>query len=74
MEALYGQSDTAALLLKLQELAAHPSVKRELIAVDEDPFVQEQYDRWLPDHLSNPATANDVSTAIKTMLLGSLGC
>ena len=41
-----------------------------LIAVDEDPLVQARYAQWVP---GDPAKANDVSTAIKTMLLADLG-
>jgi parallel beta-helix repeat protein len=70
LQTLYGAPAADTLVAKLQQLAAHPAVVGHLIDVDADPFVRYTYRQWVQ---TNPDRANDVSMAIKSMLLAELG-
>jgi uncharacterized repeat protein (TIGR02543 family) len=70
LQALYGVPAADTLIAKLQQLAAHPVVVGHLIDVDTDSYVRYTYRQWV---LTSPERANDVTNAIKSMLLAELG-
>ena len=67
LEALYGASDTAQVMGKLNDLAAHSGVKGVILQVEADPTVAAAYTDW-DAHPTDPARANGVAQAIKGLI------
>lgn len=65
--ALYSAAEADQLLQKLKQLAAEPTVKGEIVRLDETPEVAAAYSAWLADKTSI-GRANQVANTIRNLI------
>lgn len=68
MAALHGESATAQLMTKLNDLAVHTNVNGDIIRLDLNQTISAAYTSWIAD-LTNVDKANAVTTAIRGVIM-----